>query len=183
MSETKPEVTTDLDGLLRNRDELKAEKMKLKKDFETLREQYESLSKEKEAEQNAALEEQGKFKKLYEDLKQKYESDVSVLKNLQIENETYKSEVTTFKETLWTKIPDDLKETFDMNRLSVREIQVLASKFESATTPPNSPGAETGGQPKSSDIDVSKMTTQQLTDLAISNPEAYNQYFMTKQEK
>jgi hypothetical protein len=91
--------------------------------------------------------------------------------------------VTTFKETLWTKIPDDLKETFDMNRLSVREIQVLASKFESATTPPNSPGAETGGQPKSSDIDVSKMTTQQLTDLAISNPEAYNQYFMTKQEK
>lgn len=81
-------------------------------DEERKRKDFERRIKDYEKREQAANEEQGNFKKLYDDLKPQHEEASSKLSALEVERDAYRELVSKDVEASWESIPEEVRETY-----------------------------------------------------------------------
>lgn len=150
-----------------------SEKKKLQKQMDDLQAQLTAINKEKEKEEEKRIAETGQYKQMYEKMKADFEAETGKVQN-------YTNELNTYKEMIANDIPEEIKETFDIYNLSIKQLQVLAEKSKPIAPTPGSQNSDT----KPTEVDASKMDLQQLNNLAVTNPQAYSDYmnkYLSKQ--
>jgi predicted RNase H-like nuclease (RuvC/YqgF family) len=140
------------------------ETKKYKKQLEDVQNQLNELLEVKKQAEQKELETTGKYKEMYDTLKAKFDAENKQVGDL-------KKELKEYKEIISKDIPDEIKETFEIDTLTIKQIEVLASKYKVETVP-NSPGAETTKK-QGDELDITKMNAEQIFELANKNPQAY----------
>ena len=165
----EPEGTDDKskEYIKQLREEAKANRLKAKEAEERLK----KLSAEAEAKQRAELEAKQEYEKLYNDLKTKM-ADYETLKG---QLEQYSIREQKEKETLLKKLPPQIRDVFADAKIE----QIRAAMEMQKTSMPASPGAD-GTATVNNGVDLSKMSIEQLTTLAQTNPMAYEQLILGK---
>lgn len=146
-----------------------AEKKKFQTKLEKMQEQLDAMEAERAKQLEAEKAKQGQFEQLYNELKAKHESTAKA-------KDEYLTELNTYKELLAKDIPEDIRATFDITGLSVKQVQVLSDKFKETPPQLHSLGSEEQKQ-EGKPADLSSMDLSQLNKLAAENPSAYFEMF------
>jgi hypothetical protein len=125
-----------------------------------------ALETAKENDAKKALIEQGKYKDLYETTLKELEA----LKPLTEYKAKYDEVIQIRKNEILERIPEDKRESYKNFDISVLEI--VSKDLQATPKVPNSPGAEITKK-QGEEFDITKMTSEQIFDLANKNPQAY----------
>ena len=151
--------------------QLREENKKWRLKTRELEDNYKKITSESEAKKRQELEQKQEYEKLYNDLKGKLQ-DYDGLKS---KLEEYAIRETKEKDTLLKKLPTQMRDVFADAKLE----QVRAAVEMQKISMPASPGADGTGTMNGA-MDVSKMSIDQLSNLAQTNYPAYEQLILGK---